>query len=73
MAGLEALAASRLLPRLGFLGFSGNAAEDPTPRHADEYDADTLEATDLEGGYGPRDWLSARVRAVWPPDRDAVW
>ncbi|HEX7995647.1 MAG TPA: TIGR02996 domain-containing protein, partial [Streptosporangiaceae bacterium] len=71
--GLEALAASQLLPRLGFLGFSGNAAEDPTPRHADEYDADTLEATDLQSRYGPRDWLSARERAVWPPDRDAVW
>jgi uncharacterized protein (TIGR02996 family) len=71
--GLEALAASVLLPRLGFLGFSGNAADDPTPRHADEYDADTEEATGLQGRYGPRDWLSARVRALWPPDRDAVW
>jgi uncharacterized protein (TIGR02996 family) len=71
--GLEALAASQLLPRLGFLGFSGNAAEDLTPRHADEYDADTLEATDLQNTYGLRDWLCARVRAVWPPDRDAVW
>ena len=71
-AGLEALAASERLPRLGFLGFSGNAADDPTPRHADEYDADTVGATALQSTYGPRDWLSARVRALWPPDRDAV-
>jgi hypothetical protein len=68
-----ALAASERLPRLGFLGFAGNAADDPTPLHADEYDADTVEATALQSRYGPRDWLSARVRARWPPDRDAVW
>jgi uncharacterized protein (TIGR02996 family) len=72
-AGLEALAASKGLPKLGFLGFSGNAAADPTPTHADEYDADTLAAMDLQQRYGPRDWLSARVRPLWPPERDAVW
>jgi hypothetical protein len=72
-AGLEALAASERLPGLGFLGFSGNAAADPTPRHADEYDRDTREAAELQNKYGSRDWLSARVRTVWPPDRDAVW
>lgn len=72
-AGLEALAASGNLPRLGYLGFSGNAVADPTPRHADEYDADTPEATELQRKHGPREWLSARPRAVWPPYRDAVW
>ena len=72
-AGLEALAASDGLPRLGYLGFSGNAADDPTPRHADEYDADSYAAIDLQDRYGPKDWLSARVRAIWPPHRDSVW
>jgi uncharacterized protein (TIGR02996 family) len=72
-AGLDALAASAGLPRLGYLGFSGNAVADPTPRHADEWDADTAEATELQARFGPRDWLSARPRMLWPPDRDAVW
>src|SRR5262249_17682226 len=71
--GLEALAASEQMPRLGFLGFAGNAAEDPTPRHADGYDGDSFIATELQRRYGPRDWLSARERVVWPPQRDAVW
>jgi uncharacterized protein (TIGR02996 family) len=72
-AGLDALAASGRLPRLGYLGFMGNAVADPTPRHADEYDADTPEAVELQRRYGPREWLSAHPRALWPPDRDAVW
>ena len=72
-AGLEALAASDRLPRLGYLGFMGNKIDDPTPRFADEYDADTLAAVALQEKYGPREWLSARPRAVWPPYRDAVW
>jgi len=72
-AGLDALAASERLPRLGYLGFMGNAVDDPTPRFADEYDADTPEATALQAKYGPREWLRARPRAVWPPYRDAVW
>jgi len=61
------------LPRLGFVGFAGNEAEDPTPRHADGYDRDSRKATELQERYGPRDWLSARERVVWPPQRDAVW
>lgn len=72
-AGLDALAASDRLPRLGYLWFRGNLVEDPTPRFADEYDADTPEAIALQEKYGPREWLSARPRAVWPPYRDAVW
>ena len=72
-AGLEALAASDRLPRLGYLAFQFNAVDDPTPRFADEWDADTLEAKALQQKYGPREWLSARPRAVWPPYRDAVW
>jgi uncharacterized protein (TIGR02996 family) len=71
--GLEALVASERLPRLGYLGFAANVAEDPTPRQADEYDADTAAAVEFQRRYGPRDWLSARVRHVWPPARDAVW
>jgi uncharacterized protein (TIGR02996 family) len=72
-AGLDALAASGRLPRLGYLGFMGNTVADPTPRHADEYDADTPAAVELQRRYGPREWLSAHPRALWPPDRDAVW
>jgi len=72
-AGLDALAASDRLPRLGYLGFLGNKVDDPTPRFADDYDADTPVARQLQEKYGPREWLSARPRSVWPPYRDAVW
>ena len=51
----------------------GNAVADPTPRFADEYDADTPEAAELQRRYGRREWLSAHPRASWPPARDAVW
>lgn len=71
-AGVTALAASAGLPRLGYLGLLGNAVDDPTPQHADEYDADSLFATELQARYGRREWLSAHSRAVWPPDRDLV-
>jgi uncharacterized protein (TIGR02996 family) len=75
-AGLEALAASPNLPRLEWLGFRVNAVDDPTPQHADEYDADSAVARELQARYGPRDWLSAHSRPEWPPDRDcyaAAW
>lgn len=69
-AGLEALAASPNLPRLEWLGFRVNAVDDPTPQHADEYDADSAVARELQARYGPRPWLSAHPRPEWPPDRD---
>jgi uncharacterized protein (TIGR02996 family) len=69
-AGVEALAASPNLPRLEWLGLRTNPVADPTPQHADEYDADSLVATELQARYGPRSWLSAHSRAPWPPDRD---
>jgi uncharacterized protein (TIGR02996 family) len=75
-AGLEALAASPNLPRLEWLGFRVNAVDDPTPQHADEYDADSAVARELQARYGPRPWLSAHSRPEWPPDRDcyaAAW
>jgi hypothetical protein len=75
-AGLEALAASPNLPRLEWLGFRVNAVGDPTPQHADEYDADSAVARELQARYGPRAWLSAHRRPEWPPDRDcyaAAW
>ena len=71
-AGLEALAASRHLPRLGYVGFSTNATPDPTPPHADEYDATSPAGEELQRKYGPRPWLDARPRWRWPPPRDAV-
>jgi uncharacterized protein (TIGR02996 family) len=71
-AGLEALAASRNLPRLGYLGFSSNAIPDPTPQHADQYDASSRVGEELQRKYGPRPWLDARPRWRWPPQRDAV-
>lgn len=71
-AGLEAIAASHRLPRLGYLGFAGNAIADPTPQHADEYDAASTAAQQLQRKYGPRAWLDARPRSTWPPERDAV-
>ena len=71
-AGLEAIAASDRLPRLGYLGFSGNAIADPTPQHADEYDAESAVARQLQAKYGPRAWLDPRTRSTWPPPRDAV-
>jgi uncharacterized protein (TIGR02996 family) len=71
-AGVTALAASAGLPRLGYVGLLGNAIDDPTPQHADDYDADSRLATELQARYGRREWLSARSRAVWPPDRDLV-
>jgi uncharacterized protein (TIGR02996 family) len=71
-AGVRALAASAALPRLGYVGLLGNALDDPTPQHADDYDADSLMATELQARYGRREWLSAHSRAVWPPDRDLV-
>jgi uncharacterized protein (TIGR02996 family) len=71
-AGVTALAASAALPRLGWVGLLGNAIDDPTPQHADEYDADSAFATELQARYGRREWLSAHSRAVWPPDRDLV-
>lgn len=72
-AGLEALAASENLPRLGYVDFSYNAAEDPTPQHADEYDATSLVAETWQQKYGHREWLDAHPRYRWPPDRDAVY
>jgi uncharacterized protein (TIGR02996 family) len=72
-AGLDALAASERLPRLAYVGFMGNAIPDPTPRFADEYDADTREAAELQRRHGRREWLSAHPRPLWPPDRDAAW
>jgi len=70
--GLEAIAASDRLPRLGYLDFSGNAVADPTPQHADEYDAQSAVAKQLQAKYGPRAWLDAKPRSSWPPPRDAV-
>jgi uncharacterized protein (TIGR02996 family) len=71
-AGVSALAASAGLPRLGWVGLLANDLEDPTPHHADEYDADSRFARELQARYGRREWLSAHSRAVWPPDRDLV-
>jgi hypothetical protein len=71
-AGLEALAASRNLPRLGYVGLRTNAIPDPTPQHADEYDATSPVGKELQRKYGPRAWLDARPRWQWPPPRDAV-
>lgn len=71
--GLEALAASANLPRLGYLDFRWNVAEDPTPQHADEYDAPSVRAVELQERYGPREWLDAHTRRHWPPERDAAW
>ena len=71
-AGVTALAASSGLPRLGYVDLLGNAIDDPTPRRADDHDADSLFAADLQARYGRREWLSAHSRAVWPPDRDLV-
>jgi hypothetical protein len=71
-AGLDALAASRNLPRLGYVGLSTNATPDPTPQHADEHDATSPVAEELQRKYGPRPWLDARPRWRWPPPRDAV-
>ena len=71
--GLEALAASPTLNRLGFLGFRDNAEPDPTPVHADAYDATTPAALALQQRYGRREWLDAYPRGPWPPERDAVW
>lgn len=69
-AGVEALAASPNLPRLEWVGLRTNPVADPTPQHADEYDADSAVATGLMARYGRREWLSAHSRALWPPDRD---
>jgi hypothetical protein len=71
-AGLEALAASPALANLAYLGFATNAAPDPTPRHADEYDATSNAGAELQRKYGARPWLDARPRWRWPPPRDAV-
>lgn len=70
--GVEALAASDRLPRLRYVGFQGNAIPDPTPRFADEYDADSALAAELQRTYGTKPWLSsAGHRGPWPPERDA--
>jgi hypothetical protein len=70
--GLEALAASQLLPKLRYVGFEDNAIPDPTPRFADEYDADSPVAIELQAKYGPRPWLSVAGHGDWPPPRDAA-
>ncbi len=73
-AGVETLAASTALARVDYLGLSANPCKDPTPQHCDEYDADSLAATELKKKYGPRLWLSASpVRATWPPNRYTLW
>jgi hypothetical protein len=71
-AGVEALAASPDLPRLGYVGLRSNPVDDPTPTHADGYDQTSPAARALMTKYGPRDWLDARERSKWPPDRDAL-
>jgi hypothetical protein len=71
--GLDALAASPNLPRLGYVDFRWNVADDPTPQHADEYDATSLVGLALQEKYGRREWLDAHPRRHWPPERDAAW
>ena len=78
MHGLEAIAASDRLPSLRYVGFSGNAIDNPMPRiggveanglvHDMEY-PETSRA--LVRRFGPRRWLMPSVRPDWPPDRDA--
>jgi uncharacterized protein (TIGR02996 family) len=70
--GLEELAASIRLPRLGYVQFAANAVADPTPQHADAYDAASATAKQLQARYGARAWLDPRTRSTWPPPRDAV-
>ena len=72
LPGVELLAASDRLPRLGYVSLLGNPLDDPTPRHADGYDATSRLALEWMARYGHRDWLDARPRGTWPPDRDAV-
>jgi uncharacterized protein (TIGR02996 family) len=71
-AGLDALAATDRLPKLGYLRFESNKAADPTPQHADEYDAPSAQAKALQAKHGTRAWLDTTTRAEWPPPRDAV-
>src|SRR5260221_13396474 len=71
-AGLDALAASTRLPKLGYVSLANNRVADPTPTHADGYDATSAVALALQKKYGPRPWLDARPRSTWPPERDAI-
>ena len=71
-AGVETLAASDRLPRLGYVRLAWNKVDDPTPQHADAYDADSAVATALQAKYGHRPWLDASPRPQWPPARDAI-
>jgi hypothetical protein len=54
------------------VGLSANRVDDPTPQHADGYDATSPVALALMAKHGHRDWLDARERGTWPPHRDAV-
>ncbi len=71
-AGVDTLAASTHLPRLGFVGLASNPVADPTPKHRDGYEHTSAAAQALIDKHGPRPWLDAQVRPVWPPDRDAI-
>jgi hypothetical protein len=70
--GLEALAASPSLPRLGYLRFERNAALDPTPRFVDAYSSISRAASALQAKYGHREWLEPRSAYHWPPSREVV-
>jgi hypothetical protein len=72
-AGVEALAASDALKAVNYLGLRWNPCKDPTPQHADEYDATSAEAEALMKRYGHREWLDARPsRFEWPPYRQLL-
>jgi uncharacterized protein (TIGR02996 family) len=67
--GLEAIAASKKLPRLRYLGFQHNKVADPTPQ-ADGTIAAPDVAAAIVRKHGARPWLDPQPGAAGPPARD---
>ncbi|HLY56644.1 MAG TPA: hypothetical protein VKS60_13860 [Stellaceae bacterium] len=71
-AGLDALCASRTLPRLGYVSLMDNAVPDPLPGLVDDYTTETLLSRELRAQHGPVLWLDYTRFRDWPPERDAM-
>jgi hypothetical protein len=71
-SGLDALCASRSLPRLAYVSLMSNAVPDPLPGLVDDYTTETLLARELREKHGPVRWLDFMHFRDWRPERDTM-
>ncbi|MEI9982400.1 MAG: hypothetical protein WDN69_03810 [Aliidongia sp.] len=71
-SGLDALCASRSLPRLAYVALRDNIMPDPLPSLVDDYTSETPLSRELQEKHGPLRWLDFSRFRDWPPERDAM-